>query len=76
MLTKGIHNVLERMAKGEELVEAIPGGWWLGNTCIDGRIGWSLLRNTFISETQGSSSVCIYYHINELGLAVLHMNGG
>lgn len=59
--------VLKSMLAGEELVQSLPGGWWLEDRQIDGRVGWSLLRKVFISEVQGSSPNFIRYYINEWG---------
>ena len=67
MLTKGEFSVLEKMANGEELVQATPGGWWLDSSQVDGRIGWSLLRKILISEIDGNDLRFIRYYINETG---------
>jgi hypothetical protein len=77
MLTKGERTVLEKLATDPEvleLVEAIPGGWWLEEERIDGRIGWSLLRKVLISEHQYSDENFKRYYINEWGRNALLSN--
>lgn len=76
MLTKGERKALEKMVRGEELVQAVPGGWWFDNHQISGRIGWSLLRKVFISEIDTDNENYRRYHINEWGRdALVHPAG-
>lgn len=77
MLTKGERTVLEKLAANPEileLVEAIPGGWWIEEEKIDGRVCWSLLRKVLISEHQYSNENFRRYYINEWGRNVLLSN--
>jgi hypothetical protein len=77
MLTKGERHVLEKLATDLEvleLVEAIPGGWWIEEDRIDGRICWSLLRKVLISEHQYSDENFKRYYINEWGRNALLSN--
>jgi len=70
MLTKGERTILEKLATDPEileLVEAIPGGWWIEEEKFDGRICWSLLRKVLISEHQYSDENFKRYYINEWG---------
>jgi hypothetical protein len=56
-LTKGERVILEKLATDPEimeLVESIPGGWWVEDERVSGRICWSLLRKVLISEHQYS----------------------
>lgn len=83
-LTKGERRVLQSLADDEycELVQAIPGGWWLSSTKegsdfeypgekIGGRIGWSLIRKILISQDQYSDDSYRIYSINESGRQAL-----
>jgi len=74
MLTKGERTVLEKMAQGVELVESIPGGWYLDEDRVAGRICWSLLRKVFISEQQYSDINFKRYYIKEWGRNALLSN--
>jgi hypothetical protein len=76
-LTKGERTVLEKLASnqdGIELVESIPGGWWLEEEKIDSRIGLSLLRKVLISEQQYTDENFRRYSINEWGRNALLAN--
>lgn len=77
MLTKGERSVLEKLAIDPqviELVQAIPGGWWIELDEIDGRICWSLMRKVLISEHQYSAENFKRYYINEWGRNALLSN--
>lgn len=67
LLTRGERAVLERLAAGEELTWAQPGGWWIETDQIAGRIGWALLRKVYIGETYKGGENYIIYTINEWG---------
>lgn len=67
MLTKGEKMVLDEMSKDVELVQAIPGGWWLGNDRISGRIGWSLLRKMLVREYSDSTEEMRRYYLPRTG---------
>jgi hypothetical protein len=84
VLTAGERAVLEKLADldeleqshkdgpGLELVQSIPGGWWQGCNRIDGRIGWSLIRNVYISVAGSfDKDTYIIYRINCRGLEAL-----
>lgn len=68
--------VLQAMAdhKDEDegtLVHSTPGGWWLGDNRVAGRIGYHLLRLCLIREQSFCSENCRYYDLNEEGREVL-----
>ena len=69
-LTKRQRYVLEQMMTGEELVRAVPGGWWLDTEQIGGAVGWKLLRYCLISATSMPDDM-ERYSINEEGRKVL-----
>lgn len=66
-LTPRQRYVLEQMAEGQELTEAIPGGWWLEEERIGGQVGWALLRMSLISQDKYTSDGYHIYVINEWG---------
>lgn len=77
-LTKGERFILEKLEKDSEyseLVESIPGGWWIGEDEVSGRVCWSLLRKVLISEYQYSGDNFKRYHINEWGRKSLNYDG-
>lgn len=67
LLTDGEIKVLRRMENEEELVQSIPGGWYIDSDRVHGRIGWSLLRKVLISEVESGNEKFIRYYINEWG---------
>ncbi len=71
-LTKTEHAILERLASGEELTNAIPGGWWLEEEHIDARPCRQLIRKCLISVSyQNNREDYFVYNINEWGRAAL-----
>lgn len=71
-LTRASYNVLKRMADGEELTWAKPGGWWLEDTQIKGSTGLHLLRYCLISESWDSGRNYVIYVINSDGEKILN----
>lgn len=71
MLTKSETKILSAMNNGAELVESIPGGWWLEDNRVSGRVCWSLLRKVLISQEQYSSENFRRYRINSDGVHLL-----
>jgi hypothetical protein len=59
-----------------ELTESIPGGWWLENRRIDGRIGTALLRKVYITASSCGGDSIINYHINSDGRTALDKKRG
>lgn len=82
-LTPRVREILIRMRnrtdteeyEDAELVEFIPGGWWIGDEKVHGRVGWFLLRHCLISSDDftlsGGYRRACHYHINEEGRKVL-----
>lgn len=70
-LTKLQRETLEAIAKGEELVGAKHGGWWVGETSVNGRVAWALIRKILVSRSQFSRDDYEYYEINEAGSRAL-----
>ena len=54
-------------AGDDELIQSVPGGWWLGSEQISGRIGMALLRDCLISQEDGSREGYWIYTLNSDG---------
>jgi hypothetical protein len=70
-LTNKQRDALEQLANGAELTEAHPGGWWIGNNRISGRVGMFLLRYCLIRKIYDDTEVKGYI-IGEDGTGVLN----
>lgn len=51
-----LREMIDRFDEEEgELVQSVPGGWWLDNRRVSGKIGWFLLQACLIREVRGGS---------------------
>lgn len=70
-LKPAMRKILERIATREELVQSIPGGWWIENDQVHAPSCFNLLRLCLIHQEAGSDDSFIRYTINEDGVALL-----
>lgn len=85
-LTPGQHEVLQALAAAEDraasegtiftdndttLDHFTPGGWWIGQNQISGKVGYSLLRLCLIRREDYSTETCEYFTINGDGRRAL-----
>ena len=76
-MTKGEQKLLLAMLQAEEadryedaeLIRSIPGGWWLGEDEVSGKICMSLLRKCLLREESGSRDNYFVYTLNSDGRA-------
>ena len=56
---------------GDDLVEATPGGWWLGSSQVSGKVCWRLLRHVLIRREDFASAGMQHWSVNETGRRVV-----
>lgn len=69
-----LQRMLDRRDSEDEdgiLVQSIPGGWWLGDEQVDGRIGHMLVRLVLIRQLDFGRDGYHSYVINEEGVKTL-----
>jgi hypothetical protein len=73
-LTEGMAQVLRIIDESDEkeLAQSIPGGWWVGDQEVDGRVCMALLRFCLLHQEHDSSETFIRYTINEDGRGVMN----
>jgi hypothetical protein len=66
-------NLLRRIVESEdgELVCSRPGGWWVGNEKVSGKIAMNLLRLALIRVEYNDSDSYVIYGVNQDGRRVL-----
>ncbi len=72
-LTEGMAQVLRMIDEStdKELAESVPGGWWVGDQEVDGRVCTALLRLCLVQQEADSSETFRRYTINEDGRGVM-----
>lgn len=72
-ITDGEANVLHQLSGGKELVQSIPGGWWIDHHQVSGKVCWNLLRKILIRETHSAltEDYFVYEICEERGRAAL-----
>lgn len=71
-LTKSQRAILEAIKSGKsELVNSIPGGWWIDGERVSGKACHALVRKVLISVSYGDIMSYCAYQINEWGRSAL-----
>lgn len=72
-LTTRMVKLIEKIRDSEdqELTQAVPGGWWVGNDRVQGATCWALLRMCLIRAEGDYNESYNYYTLHEEALQML-----